>query len=257
MDTLSDIIAFNSANADVALKFGQKLLTESEAVDLDDPATLASYEADATAGIAETRASIDSRSRPTTSTRSSATPPRRHRRRAGYPSVTLPAVTTPPTVARRASPSSHGLHRAGAAGVRVRLEAGRRRVAVARRREPHRVPLHRDQRGHAARRDCPAAPVAPPATSVTLADLVAKPGATGSAPVVRSRSGPVTSPRVGFASASRCPAAAGSAPASTTRARDRAGEPPLGSAAPAGGSATTAAPPSRRARTGIVVRVRR
>jgi amidase len=59
MDTLTDIIAYNSANAPAALKFGQTLLTESEAVDLGDPAQLARYEATRTAGLTESRAAID------------------------------------------------------------------------------------------------------------------------------------------------------------------------------------------------------
>ncbi|PJJ61676.1 amidase family protein [Compostimonas suwonensis] len=59
MKTLSDIIAYYDAHANAALKFGQTLLTASEAVDLNDPATLASYEAARDLGLAETRAAID------------------------------------------------------------------------------------------------------------------------------------------------------------------------------------------------------
>lgn len=59
MDSLSDIIAYNSANAPAATKFGQTLLTDSEAVDLADPAQLARYEATRDTGLAETRAAID------------------------------------------------------------------------------------------------------------------------------------------------------------------------------------------------------
>ncbi|MFJ6003009.1 amidase family protein [Arthrobacter sp. NPDC092385] len=59
MDTLGDIIAYNSAHAPAAVKFGQTLLTESEAVDLGDPAQLAQYQAARDTGLAETRAAID------------------------------------------------------------------------------------------------------------------------------------------------------------------------------------------------------
>ena len=41
--SLADIIAFNTAHADEALKFGQGLLTASQAVDLTDPAQNAAY----------------------------------------------------------------------------------------------------------------------------------------------------------------------------------------------------------------------
>jgi amidase len=57
MDTLADIIAFNSANAQVATKFGQTQLTASQAVDLD--AEKAKYEADRAAGLEQSRARID------------------------------------------------------------------------------------------------------------------------------------------------------------------------------------------------------
>ncbi|MEC5200624.1 amidase [Arthrobacter sp. PL16] len=60
MDTLSDIITYNSANAPAALKFGQTLLTDSEAVDLDDPAQQAQYVAARDTGLTQSRAAIDS-----------------------------------------------------------------------------------------------------------------------------------------------------------------------------------------------------
>lgn len=60
MRTLADIIAYNSAHAADALKFGQVTLVQSEAIDLGDPAQLASYEAARDRGIAESRAAIDS-----------------------------------------------------------------------------------------------------------------------------------------------------------------------------------------------------
>ncbi|WP_194289068.1 MULTISPECIES: amidase family protein [unclassified Nocardioides] len=96
MDTLSDIIAFNNAHAGVALKFGQTLLTASEAVDLTDPAQLEAYETARDLGIAESRANIDAvleandldaivSNAGTTGIGA----------RAGYPSVTLPAGYAP------------------------------------------------------------------------------------------------------------------------------------------------------------------
>ncbi|NPC97055.1 amidase family protein [Nocardioides sp. zg-DK7169] len=92
MDTLSDVIAFNDAHAAVALKFGQTLLTASEAVDLTDPAQLEAYETARDLGIAESRGNIDAvleandvdaivSNAGTTGVGA----------RAGYPSVTLPA----------------------------------------------------------------------------------------------------------------------------------------------------------------------
>lgn len=96
MDDLSDIIAYNSAHPAVALKFGQTLLTASEAVDLTDPAQLQAYESARDEGIAETRAGIDAvledndveaivSNAATTGIGA----------RAGYPSLTMPAGYAP------------------------------------------------------------------------------------------------------------------------------------------------------------------
>jgi amidase len=61
MRTLDDIVRFNTANADRgAIKFGQTLLVDSDAIDLDDPATKAAYEADRDTGVATARQRIDS-----------------------------------------------------------------------------------------------------------------------------------------------------------------------------------------------------
>ncbi|MEE6274288.1 amidase family protein [Georgenia sp. MJ206] len=60
MQSLADIIEYNEAHAQDALKFGQTTLIQSEAVDLGDPAQLAEYEAARDQGITETRAAIDS-----------------------------------------------------------------------------------------------------------------------------------------------------------------------------------------------------
>jgi hypothetical protein len=59
MKSLTDIIAFNSAHADEALKFGQTQLTASNAINLSDPATNAAYVANRDGGRAATRAAID------------------------------------------------------------------------------------------------------------------------------------------------------------------------------------------------------
>jgi amidase len=61
MDTLDDVVRFNLAHAaEGATKFGQTQLVLSNNVDLDDPATRATYEADRAAGIAIARERIDS-----------------------------------------------------------------------------------------------------------------------------------------------------------------------------------------------------
>ncbi|WP_182525863.1 amidase family protein [Nocardioides dongkuii] len=94
--SLAEIIEYNKAHAGVALKFGQTLLTDSEAVNLSDPATATAYESARAQGITETRAGIDAvleqnnieaivSSAGTTGIGA----------RAGYPSITLPAGYTP------------------------------------------------------------------------------------------------------------------------------------------------------------------
>ncbi|MGW3625795.1 amidase family protein [Streptomyces sp. NPDC000880] len=57
--SLADVIAYNKAHADVALKFGQTLLEGAEAINLDDPETKAAFEANRAAGVAEARSRID------------------------------------------------------------------------------------------------------------------------------------------------------------------------------------------------------
>lgn len=57
--SLADVIAYNKAHADVALKFGETLLEASQAINLDDPATKAAYQANQAAGLAEARSRID------------------------------------------------------------------------------------------------------------------------------------------------------------------------------------------------------
>lgn len=60
-DTLADIIAYNDANPDEALKFGQGLLIQSEAVDLNDPTTNAQYTANREGGQTFARNDIDAK----------------------------------------------------------------------------------------------------------------------------------------------------------------------------------------------------
>ena len=57
--SLAQIIAYYHAHPDVALKFGDTLLEASEAIDIDDPATKAAYQAKQAAGLSEARARID------------------------------------------------------------------------------------------------------------------------------------------------------------------------------------------------------
>ena len=59
MKSLADIIAYDSAHADEALKFGQGQLTLSQATDLTDPAQQAQYQSDRAASINPARAAID------------------------------------------------------------------------------------------------------------------------------------------------------------------------------------------------------
>lgn len=90
MRTLSDIVAFNRGRPE--LKFGQTLLTGSEAIDLDDPDTMAAYREAREKGLTESRAAIDSvlqAERLDAVVSFSATT--EVGARAGYPSVTVPA----------------------------------------------------------------------------------------------------------------------------------------------------------------------
>jgi hypothetical protein len=57
--TLADVIAYNQAHAQVALKFGETLLEGSQAISVDDPSTAAGYEALRVAGLAEAQSRID------------------------------------------------------------------------------------------------------------------------------------------------------------------------------------------------------
>lgn len=92
MTTLADVIAFNDANPAMALKFGQSLLTASEAVDLDDPAQMAAYTTARDQGLADTQGSIDGvlESNEVEAIVSNAGTTGVGAR-AGYPSITVPA----------------------------------------------------------------------------------------------------------------------------------------------------------------------
>ncbi|MDO8210154.1 amidase family protein [Conexibacter sp. CPCC 206217] len=59
IQTLADIVAYNSAHPAEALKYGQELLTAGEAVDLSDPTTRATYEAARDLGIQQANDGID------------------------------------------------------------------------------------------------------------------------------------------------------------------------------------------------------
>ena len=100
--SLADIVAYNETHPEEALKYGQDLLTGSQAIKLDDPATKAAYESNRDAGRAETRANIDA-----ALTRGTADPSDDLAAiltpsgtltgvgaRAGYPALTVPAGYT-------------------------------------------------------------------------------------------------------------------------------------------------------------------
>jgi Asp-tRNA(Asn)/Glu-tRNA(Gln) amidotransferase A subunit family amidase len=105
MTSLADVIAFNSANSGEAIKLGMSILVSSDAIDLDDPATRATYEADHARGLAESRGNIDA-----VLTRGTAEPDDDLAAiltpagtltgvgaRAGYPALTVPAGYTATT----------------------------------------------------------------------------------------------------------------------------------------------------------------
>lgn len=90
--TLAEVIAYNNAHSDVALKFGQTLALAAQAVDLADPATNAAYQADRTRGLTETRAAIDNTlSANDVQAIVSNAATTGIGARAGYPSLTMPA----------------------------------------------------------------------------------------------------------------------------------------------------------------------
>jgi amidase len=57
--TLAEIIDFNDRHADATLKYGQKLLIESQEIDLDDPATASHYAHLYAASVNESRTIVD------------------------------------------------------------------------------------------------------------------------------------------------------------------------------------------------------
>ena len=95
--SLADIIAFNTAHADEALKFGQGLLTASQAVDLTDPAQNAAYVSARDSQRAAARAAIDS-VLTTNNVEAILTPSGTMTgagARAGYPQIVVPAGYNP------------------------------------------------------------------------------------------------------------------------------------------------------------------
>ncbi|MGX6448495.1 amidase family protein, partial [Patulibacter sp. S7RM1-6] len=97
--TLADVVAFNLAHPDEAIRLGQSTLVGSDAIDLDDPTTKATYERNRTTGQEQTRANIDAAlTRGTTDTGDDLaaimTPAGTLTgtgARAGYPQLTVPA----------------------------------------------------------------------------------------------------------------------------------------------------------------------
>ncbi len=59
MKTLADVIAYNNAHADDALKYGQASALQSEATDLTDPAQHAAYVTTRDTGRARRAPAID------------------------------------------------------------------------------------------------------------------------------------------------------------------------------------------------------
>jgi len=59
MKSLQNIIDYNAAHSDEALKYGQQLLIDSQAVDLTDPAQLAQYQTDRANSVNNARTAID------------------------------------------------------------------------------------------------------------------------------------------------------------------------------------------------------
>lgn len=99
--SLEEVIAYNAAHPQEALKFGQRLLEASAEVDLSDPATAAAYESARDQGLEETRAAVDTALRRTDPDPSddldavvSASRTTGVGARAGYPSVIVPAGYT-------------------------------------------------------------------------------------------------------------------------------------------------------------------
>ena len=100
MDSLADIVAYNTAHAQEALKFGQTQLTASQAVDLSPgSAETVAYEANLAAGKAANRAAIDNAltrgtADPADDLEAILTPAQTLigiGARAGYPQLTVPA----------------------------------------------------------------------------------------------------------------------------------------------------------------------
>lgn len=102
MDSMDEIIAYNEAHAQVALKFGQERMLASDALDLSDPQVAADYEQYKAAGLAESRDAIDDALMLTDDDAAndldavvSASRTTGVGARAGYPSVIVPAGYTP------------------------------------------------------------------------------------------------------------------------------------------------------------------
>ena len=156
MKSLADIIAYNTAHPDDALKYGQTQLTASQATDLTDPAQNAAYVTARDNGRTSARAAIDTAL--TTNNLEAILTPSRHADRPRRPRR-LPADRRPRRVRRRHPRPGrdrvqrHGLQRGQAARVRLRLRAGDEAAQAAERDQPEPVALRARQRlhGHDAR----------------------------------------------------------------------------------------------------------
>ncbi len=93
MKSLQNIIDYNAAHADEALKYGQQLLIDSQAIDLTNPAQLAQYQTDRAASVNNARTAIDA-TLTTNSLDAIMTPSGTMTgigARAGYPQLVVPA----------------------------------------------------------------------------------------------------------------------------------------------------------------------
>jgi amidase len=100
--SLAEVIAFNDAHPDEAIRLGQSTLVASQAIDLDDPTTRSTYEANRTNGQTQTRNNIDAALAQGTGTADDLaaimTPSGSLTgtgARAGYPQLTVPAGYNP------------------------------------------------------------------------------------------------------------------------------------------------------------------
>ena len=155
MKSLADIIAYNTANAADATKFGQTQLTASQATDLTDPAQNAAYVTARDTGRRNAQNAIDNglnrgTADPADDVEAIMTPSGTLTglgARAGYPQLVVPAgYAAGDARPGRDRVQRHGLQRGQAARVRLRLRAGDVAAQAAERDQPEPVALRRGQR---------------------------------------------------------------------------------------------------------------